>query len=353
MVDLRITNAKIYTSSGIIDGALCVTEGKIVSIGHEQLQAEASYDAQGKLILPGVIDVHVHFREPGLEKKETFATGSTSALVGGVTTVCDMPNTIPPTNTARDFKKKREIALRRSYVNFGIHGGAPTSQQDLVELCQEKPVSIKIYCDQTPSCSEKIAEIYQWIEASNLPIPLTIHAESHSIINKSPSNAAKLHDLAWLNKSRNEQAEITQVKKIIELMTKYSIHTHICHVSCAETVNLIIAARKQGLPLTTEVTPHHLALSWEDIPPETPSGFFKVNPPLRMKRDNQALLMALKEGTLDMVASDHAPHTKEEKSIEDLALVPSGIVGTELILPLVLTHVQNKNLTLNRAVQIT
>jgi dihydroorotase len=222
-----------------------------------------------------------------------------------------------------------------------------------VELVQEKPVSIKVYCDQTPSCSENLKQIYKWIKSSNLAIPLTVHAESHAIITKQLATTEEPHDLEWFSRVRGRQAEIQQVREIIELMLDAGIPTHICHVSCAETVDLVIEARRKGLPLSTEVTPHHLELSWKEIRTNIPSGFFKVNPPLRMKRDNQVLLKALKEGTLNMVASDHAPHTQEEKVIQDLASVPSGIVGTELILPLVLTYVHNKILSLERAVQIT
>ncbi|MHA1917398.1 MAG: dihydroorotase [Candidatus Ranarchaeia archaeon] len=352
MFSLQIVNGKIFTNNILYSGVLGIKEEKIVYIGKYQLESEKTINAKGKLILPGLIDLHVHFRDPGFPDKETFSSGSKSAVAGGVTTIGDMPNTKPPTDSKIAFLNKKENAMKTSYSNFGLHAGYTENKEELKNLILEGALSVKVYCDQIEQATKKIDKLFNQLSLEKWTIPITLHAEKKELIEQQTEGSEK-YDLKWFNKSRHKNAEIQQIQEIIPLVKKYKQQTHFCHISTKESIALILEAKEKGLPITYEITPHHLELIQDKNEQNIPDGFFKVNPPLRKEEDVKVVKDTLLEGKVDYIASDHAPHTLSEKSQQDMREVPSGIVGTEIILPLLMSMVNKGNINLERFVNLT
>lgn len=276
------------------------------------------------LRLPGMIDVHTHLRDPGATQKEDFYTGTCAALAGGVTTILDMPNNPIPTITNSALQKKEKIASEKAVCDYGLIFGA--SQEDNTSEFKKiipKVPALKIYMDQTTGTLlvEKrglLEKIFQKWESTK---PIMVHAEDATL--------AKALSLAFL----------------------YKRHIHFCHVSLKSEIEFIRNAKKQGLKVSVEVTPHHLFLTEKDQKHLGPFGIMK--PPLRTQKDVDALWQGIIDGTIDgtidMVATDHAPHTKEEK---ESTKPPFGVPGLETALPLLLTAYKQKRLTLDKVIKL-
>lgn len=270
--------------------------------------------------LPGLIDSHVHLREPGATQKEDFETGTKAAIAGGYTAVLDMPNNPIPTVTPEALQEKMDLAKGRIYADVGFHFGAsPGSVQYFTEV-QDKVFGLKLYMNHTTGEllieDEKVLE--QVFSSWTKQKPILVHAEGETL------------------------------EKAINLAKKFGNKLHICHVSLEEEVGLIKAAKEGGLQVSSEVTCHHLFLTEEDAKRLGPFGIMR--PPLRSKEDQAALWEGVNDGTIDMIGSDHAPHTKEEKSGEKPAF---GVPGLETTLPLLLTAVNEGRLTIDQLIEIT
>lgn len=289
------------------------------------------YQEDGKVLIPGVIDVHVHFRDPGAPEKEDWESGSAAALAGGVTTVLDMPNTNPATVTVEALEAKRAIAKAKSKVGFGLFFGATRDNLDEIRKAQNI-CGIKIYMGSStgnlllddPAIWEEVFKI-----AKEKNVPVVVHAETESMI-----QAGK----------RDCECARVATEAAIALREKIGNRLHIAHLSCRAEVELVRAHKCPEL--TCEVTPHHLLFTKED----QKDGFLKMNPPLRSKEDVEALWEGLRDGTIDCIATDHAPHTMEEKKSEN---PPAGVPGVEFMLPLMLNAVNEGKLTLERLVELT
>jgi dihydroorotase len=314
---------------------LCIgIEGGVITRVAKDLEGDEVYDFGGKLVIPAAIDSHVHMRDPGATHKEDFCTGTLAALHGGVTCVLDMPNTSPPTTTLEALREKARIAAAKSHVDYGLFAGVQPGV-DIRKLATEA-VGFKLYMagttgDLLANSLESVGDELRKVAASGKV--LSVHAEDECMRKKdSESNL-----LDHLRNRRNE-CETSAIRKLRDLRVE-GLRTHICHVSALDSLPLL-AGR-----VTTEVTPHHLLLDKDS----KLGTYGKVNPPLRKREDRQALFKALKEGSFDTIASDHAPHTVEEKE-EDFDFAPCGMPGVETMVPIMLQLVRDRHLALSSLV---
>ncbi|MBE6488332.1 MAG: dihydroorotase [Methanosphaera stadtmanae] len=328
---------------------IIIENGKITKICKDikssQNTSDNIIDIKNKIVIPGLIDSHVHFRDPGLTHKEDWKTGSMAAAHGGYTTVVDMPNTSPLTDTAKNFKEKKEIALKKSYVDFGLQAGVKT-KKDVDEILKEKPTSYKIFMDLHEN--DRLDEMFGYIEGTNKT--LCLHCEDKNLVdyntkilksNPEYDNKTKAYSYA-----RSALAELISLNRAIELASKYNIKLHICHVSTRQALELIGPA-KEKIDITIEATPHHIFL--DNSIYDSYGVKAKTNPPLRDKKYN---ITTDKLNKFDSIATDHAPHTLEEKQ-KDTWTSAAGIPGLEVTLKLLLTEVNNNRLKLDDVVRLT
>lgn len=333
-MDLNLKNAKLPFGKRLIEAGVSIEDGKIVSISKDHLlpAADEYLDLGGSILMPGVVDPHVHFRDPGLMEKEDFETGSRAALAGGVTTVCDMPNTSPPTDSVKRFKQKIGIAEDKSFVDFGLHGLLPGDVEEGKDIVESGAASLKVYPDKNDD-----SRIEKYDDSGVL---VSLHPEDPEIV--SEMNGTDVEDFL---KSRPRKAEISEIKKVLNLSSHLDFH--FCHLTTKDSVGLVAEMKKER-DLSCEVTPHHIFLDESDI--EEEGTFAKMHPPLRTTADRKALIVALRNGLIDIVATDHAPHTLEEKK-KDFRNAPPGVVGLETSLPLLFSLVQEGRLPLYRMIE--
>ncbi|MGL4669406.1 MAG: dihydroorotase [Methanobacteriaceae archaeon] len=336
--DFVIANCKLVGKEGEWD--IATNNGKIAKISKQALFSETSYNAKGNYVLPGLIDVHVHFRDPGLTYKEDFKSGSQAACNGGFTTILDMPNTKPSTNSYKTFKEKMQIGKSKSIIDFGLHTGTGEISE-FEKISRLKPASFKIFMDLLDT--NEIEAIFSSVENLNKDTGsnhiLTLHCEEKSIV-ESETRQLKSEgkeDPFVYSLARPPIAEIESVKKGIELATKYNVEVHFCHISTKESLYLI----KNNHPsFTCEITPQHLLLNSEAF--NKYGNVTKTNPPLRPEPNN----ISINElGSIDMIGTDHAPHTIEEKEKGVWEASP-GIPNLEIVLPVLLTKVNNGSISL-------
>ncbi|MDY6865399.1 MAG: dihydroorotase [Halobacteriota archaeon] len=320
-----ITNARIFFQGRIQSYDLLIRGGRIEHIGKD-LKAENNMDARGLLILPGAIDSHVHFRDMGEAQKEDWFTGSLSAAAGGVTTVIEHPNTVPPTTTVDALKKKLKAA-ERSIVDYGINGGVSGDYEDLFSLKKEGVTAFgEIFMADLED-----KEIFGALKiVKDTGKTACMHAEDRKSVLKDPK--------------RPKICEIKAIESVLKMKKSLDVKLHICHLSTKRGLELL-----KGRKITKEVTPHHLLLSKDDF--ERAGSFAKMNPPLRDESDRASLWQGIREGNIEILASDHAPHTIEEKSMQ-VSDAPSGVPGVETMIPLMLPLVRKNMISLERLVEI-
>lgn len=310
------------------------------------LPGEQSVNASGLTLLPGAIDVHVHFRQPGHGHKETWATGSRSAAAGGVTTVVDQPNTTPPTIDSEAFDEKAEFATNAA-VNYGINGGVNDDWDPESLLSQPLFALGEVFlADSTGNMGIEEGRFDEALAAAaDAGVPVTVHAEDADQFDESARDAdaggtGRDATASLWSKYRTAQAEIDAVETACSAAQNAGVDIHVAHTSTPEAVEF---AAQAGM--STEVTPHHLLLSSEDA--DELGTFGRMNPPLRSEDRRTELYGLVADGTVDMIATDHAPHTAEEKAT-DLWSAPSGVPGVETMLPLLLQEVRGGGLSLER-----
>ena len=346
---ILIRNALYVSSERVQKGDVFIQDGVIKEIGPAlNVEADEVIDAEGLHLLPGVIDAHVHFREPGMEWKENLESGSKAAAAGGVTTILDMPNTIPLTIDQGSLEDKKRRALMKSLVNFNFYIGA--THENLEELSLVKNIcGIKIFMGSStgsllvdqPHDLEKI-----FAQGNKL---IAVHAEKQEIIEKSKqelgSSQLQPEDHMRL---RPPLAALEAIKMAVALAKKYQRRLHILHVTSKEEVEYLEEHKQEGL-ITAEVTPQHMFLFGPEVYREH-GVFAQVNPPIREREHAEALWRGLKSGVIDFVATDHAPHTLEEKQ-QEFGKAPSGMPGIETLLPLFLDKVNKGACTLSEVVK--
>ena len=331
MFDLVLKNLRLLDYSDCV--SMAIEDGKIAKISKSSIEGDKEIDLEGQLVLPGLIDPHVHFRDPGLTYKEDFKTGSLAAAHGGFTFVMDMPNTVPKTNTYEAFKEKQKIAESKSIVNFGLHAGYSTLDE-MEKILKLNPMSFKVFMDlETDDDLDKIFE-----DISNLskkPI-VTVHAEKRDIVLESTKNLAEESEAIAYSYGRPAESEDASVAQAIELSKKYGVDLHICHLSTKNAMNLAISNN-----VSFEFTPHHLL--YDNTAFNEFGTLIKTNPPLREKGKN-VTINDLNENS--MIGTDHAPHSLEEKTKGVWDSSP-GIPSLETVLSLLLTEVNKSNLDLS------
>lgn len=319
-----------------------IDNGKIQHIGTNITNdTDKVIDCKGALIAPGFIDVHIHLREPGGEYKETIATGTKAAAHGGFTTVCSMPNTSPvPDNleTIKDlFKLIKESAVVRVLPYAAITKGL--KGEELTDIPALAEAGVFAFTDDGVGIqtADVMYRAMQKAAASNMPI--VAHCEDNSILYEGVVHDGEVSERLNLP-GITSLSESVQIARDVLLAEATGCHYHVCHVSTKESVRVIRDAKRAGIHVTAEVTPHHLLLTEEDIMEDDAN--FKMNPPLRSKEDLQALLEGLLDGTIDFIATDHAPHGDDEKA-EGFSEAPFGVVGLETAFPLLYTHLVKTN----------
>jgi dihydroorotase len=315
-------------------------------------------DADGKILVPGLIDAHVHFREPGQEYKEDLHTGSLAAAAGGFTTVIAEPNTIPPIDTPARLRRLLDRARKKSIVNFHskaaiTRGTKGNSLTDIVKLKEAGARAISDDGNPIPGCKLMLNALIKGKESG---IPVTPHCEESAlyrerILKKQEKLGHRVSSPLMPYSSPgggSYTSETGFIKRDVELAERGGGHLHISHVSLAKSVEIIADAKKRGVKVTAEATPHHLLLTEKMAKEIGPNA--KVNPPLRSEEDVAAIREGLINGTIDMIASDHAPHSPEEKS-RPWEQAPFGIIGLETTLGLILTFMVRPGiLTLGQAI---
>ncbi len=347
MQKLIIKNARVVLPQGIEKTNLLIQDGKIASIGEVSSGEKRIIDAQGLMVFPGAIDGHVHFREPGPTHKENFKTGSIAAVFGGVTTIFEMPNTWPTTTDFEALEDKRAIASKTSACNYGLFFGAtPTNLGEAQKVANVAGLKIFMGCSTGDLLVYKDADLEKIF--SEYEGRICTHAEWEPRLNERKKEFAGQDSFDIHSKIRDVQCATEAVRRAGKLAAKYGRHLHILHLSSRAELDVIAeiketqAYKDSGAKITCEVCPHHLFFSTDDY--EKYKGLVKMNPPVRSKDDVQAMWDGLLSGEIDMVATDHAPHTMEEKT-QGYWEVPSGVPAVELMLPLLLTAVASGKCT--------
>ncbi len=354
MYDLIVEDATIVSGHARYVADVCIEDGRIAHIGSRAAgRAREHVNGAGHVLMPGVIDGHVHFRSPGHPHKEDWESGSRAAASGGVTTVLDMPNTSPPTLTRASWDHKRGLAAENSRVNFGIWVGASAGNLDAINELMDSgdACGIKVFMGAStgPLLVDDRTLVALFETTRGL---LGVHAEDEALLvalrGQFEGDPSPDH-----NAVRPPAAAAAAVKRLIDLVEAHHRAVHICHVSTA--VELELLTRTRGvLPISTEACPHHLVLS-ADMARNADTATFgnriKVNPPVRSEADRRALWAGVNQDLIDTIGSDHAPHLLSEKS-QPYWSAPSGMPGVETTLPLLLTAVRNRQLSLERVVQL-
>lgn len=358
MLDLVVRGGDVVTPEGTRPATVAVADGtirEVVDGDGDGLSAEREIDARGKLVLPGVIDAHVHFRDPGPTHKEDFGTGSRAAALGGVTTVMVMPTDVPPTLTAAEFAEKRAAIDGRSFVDFMLQAAIGPDTSQVAALADEGAVSYELFLADMadPMRIHDDAEFLRALEAVREVAGVAgISPGSHPLHALFAARAKEAHGgarSAWLA-SRPPVAEAMGVARACLLSRHTGARVHVRQTSTAASVALLAA--HAAPEITAEVTPHNLLLGDEALHRLGPVA--KIAPPLRLPADVEAMVAALGEGVVQMVATDHAPHAAEEKAKgeDDIWAAPGGFPGVQTMLPLTMTLVSRGVLDLSGLVRV-
>ena len=347
-----IKNGQINTRKNMTTPAeIWIEDGRIKAIGTGFSEAEFDevFDAKGQLITPGLVDVHVHLREPGFTYKETIEAGTRSAARGGFTTVCAMPNLNPVPDTAEKLRQVYDIIRKDAVVKVLQYAPITENLRSEKLVDQEALIEEGAFAFTNDGVGVQTAgTMYLAMkEAAKNNKALVAHTEDESLLFGGVMHAGKKAEELGLPGILSV-TESSQIARDLLLAEATGVHYHVCHVSTKESVRVMRDAKKAGIHVTAEVSPHHLILIDEDIPEDF--GFWKMNPPLRGREDREALIEGLLDGTIDCIATDHAPHGLEEKS-QSFMKSPFGIVGSETAFQLIYTHfVETGRFTLEQVI---
>ncbi|NLN20324.1 MAG: allantoinase AllB [Firmicutes bacterium] len=355
MMDTLIRGGTIVTPRTLFKADIGIRDGivaKLLAPG-QACSARQVIEADGLYVLPGLIDAHVHLREPGMTHKETIATGTQAAACGGVTTVLDMPNTLPPVVNAETVLDKGRLIGGRAQVDVGLYAAlTPEACQELTEIIESGVMGFKLFLGPTTGGLRapewgQLLDVFDVLAAYDLPV--VVHAEEREIIEHRTVRAKEAGDgYHHLLASRPEFGELSATAVICRLAGQTRAKVHIAHVSLAGAVEIIGEAKAAGWPVTAETCPPYLFLTEDDF--STIGTPMKILPPIRGQKDQDRLWQGLHAGVLDIIATDHAPHLPEEKAT-DIWNAPSGAPGVETLLPLMLEAVHRGKCTLSDIVR--
>jgi dihydroorotase len=343
----------IKNGSCYIDGKLTKTDiglsgNKIQKIGKIELNSSKVYDATDKVVLPGIIDTQVHFREPGSTDAEDLESGSRAAVLGGVTSLFEMPNTNPPTSNLVEFDKKLQAAKNRMHSNYAFYFGATPDNAD--QLARLKDVEgccgVKLFAGSSTGnlLVDKEADIEKVISSSDRVV--SIHSEDEDII-KLRKKFIRKGDVHSHPEWRNVECAMSSTRRVVKIAERYNKKIHVLHVTTKDEVDFLAMHKKN---VTFETTPQHLTLYAPDCYDKL-GTYAQMNPPLRTKEHYDRLWVAIKNNIVDVLGSDHAPHLKENKD-KEYPNTPSGMPGVQTIFPVMLDHVNNGKLTLQQLINL-
>ena len=345
---LIIKNGTCYIDGKLVNTDITVSGGKIKSIGKADLNNHKVYNAENKIVLPGIIDTQVHFREPGSTDAEDLESGSRAAVLGGVTSLFEMPNTNPPTANLVEFEKKLKAAKNRMHSNYAFYFGATPSNTD--QLAQLKNVEgccgVKLFAGSSTGnlLVDKEADIEKVISSSDRVV--SIHSEDEDII-KLRKKFIRKGDVHSHHEWRNVECAMSSTRRVVKIAERYNKKIHVLHVTTKDEVDFLAMHKKN---VTFETTPQHLTLYAPDCYDKL-GTYAQMNPPLRGKEHYDRLWTAIKNNIVDVLGSDHAPHLKANKD-KEYPNSPSGMPGVQTIFPVMIDHVNNGKLTLNQLINL-
>ena len=357
IVDSVLTNTKAYLDREIVDCSIAIENGKIFKIGKETQmpKGDEKVNLRNLLVLPGLIDVHVHLRDEGKAYKEDFYSGTAAAAAGGITTVLDMPNNAPVTMSAETLKNRMRIAERKVLVNVGFYSEFPNDLDEVKDIVAQGAIAFKLFMacqigglniDDDQALQEALRKV------GELDVPVAVHAEDKAtlMVTEEEMKKTKRHDVGAFLKVHSERVELKAIERLLKISAQVNMRLHFCHMTIEEGLNAVIKAKNSGRTVTCEVTPNHLLLSNTDF--ERYGSLIIMMPPLRSKSHIEALWKGISNGWIDVIGSDHAPHALKEKSASSIWDVKVGVPGLETTLPLMLTMVRKNRLSLAHLVQL-
>ena len=354
LVSLLVESAKILVGNELTTANLRVDDGRITEVSKlkPSEKADVRINAQGLIALPGMIDAHVHLRDLEFSYKETFETGTQAAAVGGFTTVIDMPNTRPPTITGTSLATKMANAQGRLYCNVAFQGNLTDDPNELREMLTQGAIALKFYMNKTletfdSSDDLKLRNALRNAKESGALV--TVHAESGAEIRRIQQKSVAEHKTTVRDflRAHSPQIEVSAVRRILNLNTRVGARLHVCHITIPESVRLV----RRSPNATCEAAAHHLLLNQRIF---SSQGTLAICvPPIRAEVHRRGLLRQFLSGQVNILASDHAPHTLDEKNKENAFEAASGVPGLETSLPVLFTQVSNRKLTLCRFVEAT
>ena len=346
-----IKNATIFYDSKFVKNDILINQGIIAEISDSLAPecADVVYDFENCYVFPGFTDVHVHLREPGFSYKETIKTGTMASARGGYTTVCSMPNLNPVPDSVEHLQEQIDIINRDAVINVYPYASITVGQmgEKLSDLAEMKDMCVAYSDDGRGVQSDKMMLDAMKIAKSHNKM-IVAHCEVNDLLDGGYIHKGKYAE-EHSHRGICSESEWKQIERDIELAKQTGCAYHVCHISTKESVELIRRAKKDGVNITCETGPHYLVLSDKDLQEH---GRFKMNPPLRDESDKEALIQGVLDGTIDMIATDHAPHSAEEKS-KGLEKSNMGVVGIETAFPVMYTHfVRNNKITLEKLVEL-
>ena len=345
---LIIKNGSCYINGKLEKIDVALVDNKIKKIGNVEVNNTEVFDASNKLVFPGIIDTQTHFREPGSTDREDLESGSRAAVLGGVTSVFEMPNTNPPTSNLVEFDKKLNLAKDRMHCNYAFYFGA--TPENIDQLSKLKGLKgccgVKLFAGSSTGklLVDKEADIEKVI--SNSDRVVSIHSEDEEILNlrKKFIKEGDVHSHpTW----RNTECAVSSTRRVVKIAERYNKQIHVLHVTTKDEVDFLAMHKKN---VTFEITPQHLTLYAPDCYDKL-GTFAQMNPPIRNKEHYDRLWVAVKNSVVDVLGSDHAPHSKEDKK-KKYPASPSGMPGVQTILPIMLNHINNKKLSLEQLIKL-
>ena len=347
-MDYILTNATVYTGGSFVKKDLAIIAGKVCFSIPSNKSSFTQIDCLNKIIIPGFVDVHVHLRQPGFCYKETIETGTKAGAKSGYSAVCSMPNLNPVPDSKENLKVQQDIIDKDAVIRVYPYGSITKGQKgaELVDF-ESLANGVIAFTDDGKGVQTKEMMKSAMLKAKALNKMIVAHCEDESLL-----NGGYIHDGEYAknngHKGISSASEYVQVERDLKLAKETGVKYHVCHVSALESVQAIRKAKSEGVDVTAETGPHYLVLNDMMLKDE---GGYKMNPPIRAERDRLALLEGIKDGTIDMIATDHAPHSQEEKGKGLKSL--NGIVGLETAFPIIYTKlVKTGEISLEKAVEL-
>ncbi|MGD8506474.1 MAG: dihydroorotase family protein [Candidatus Bathyarchaeota archaeon] len=357
-VDLVLYNGKIFTPKGFVAAGVAIDKGRIFKIAKETNLPEASsrMNLNGHLVLPGLIDSHVHLRDQERAYREDFFSGTAAAAAGGFSMVIDMPNNKPVTMSVQSLRERMNLVKKRAIVNIAFYSAFPETLREIESVIMEGAIGFKLYLLEGVgglNIDDDASVLRAFKEVAKERVPIAVHAEDRKAYEEKVKRMRNENrdDIDAFLEAHSSDVEVKAVQRMIRCAKESEAHVHFCHVSSAKSLSLIRRARDVGVSITCEVTPHHLLLTSDDL--KRYRNLAVTIPPVRAKEDMEVLWKAVKQGLIDTLGSDHAPHAIEEKKPLSIWKVKPGIAGLETTLPLMLTQVHAGRLTMAELVRLT